>query len=418
MSKRITQDDWDNRVSSLVGDEYTFHDKYTKSNVKLSVTHNLCGHTYYVTPNKFTGGRRCPKCSGTLRKDDSYFKKEVLELVGDEYTFIGTYKGAHTKIKAKHNDCGYEWYVTPDSFLNAKSRCPKCSGNVPLTLEEFKNKIYKIVGDEYSVIGNYVKDETKVEMKHNKCGHVWKVKGSRFIRENVRCPKCNIANRTRTQEEWDLLVRDSVGNEYVFKEKYKNSTTSIAVEHELCGFEYKTTPAIFIKGGGRCPRCCSKTYKDDYIFKEEVYSLVGDEYTFTDEYVDNKTKLTITHNKCNYSYSIEPGNFLAGRRCPRCNGSEYEIEIADILDKYNVKYVREKTFDDLKIDKHLRCDFYLPKNNTIIEFDGKQHLYDDTIIFRDTIKNKYAYDNGINMVRIPYSKKEELESLLIKELNL
>ena len=69
-------------------------------------------------------------------------------------------------------------------------------------------------------------------------------------------------------------------------------------------------------------------------------------------------------------------------------------------------------------------DIYLPKLNTIIEYDGKQHFEPikgrggeekfKKIQIYDEIKNKYCKDNGIKMIRIPYTIKFDDILLLLK----
>ena len=72
----------------------------------------------------------------------------------------------------------------------------------------------------------------------------------------------------------------------------------------------------------------------------------------------------------------------------------------------------------------LPFDFYLPKYNSCIEFDGIQHYepvehfggqesYDYTVK-HDKIKNEYCKNNGILLLRIPYYKnvEEELNNFL------
>ena len=40
------------------------------------------------------------------KKTDAEFRKEVYDLVGNEYTFLDDYQGSLTKTKVKHNTCG------------------------------------------------------------------------------------------------------------------------------------------------------------------------------------------------------------------------------------------------------------------------------------------------------------------------
>ena len=59
--------------------------------------------------------------------------------------------------------------------------------------------------------------------------------------------------------------------------------------------------------------------KTNEEWAKEVKSMVGNEYTFLDPYINNKTKLHVRHNKCGYVYSVVPDSFLRGRRCPKCS---------------------------------------------------------------------------------------------------
>ena len=92
-----------------------------------------------------------------------------------------------------------------------------------------------------------------------------------------------------------------------------------------------------------------------------------------------------------------------------------ESNIQQILLDNNIEFIKEYKFADLGL---LRYDFYLPKYNRLIEFDGKQHnnpssLWDDKESFknrqqRDKIKNEYAKTNNIDLVRIPYTERDTI----------
>ena len=118
-----------------IGNEYTFLEEYgINSQEKIRVTHNVCGHEYSVAPNKFLMGRRCPNCKSDViarkkRKTLEEFKREVFELEGENYTVLGEYKNARTKTAIKHESCGNEWLIAPDTFLHLNVRCPLCKGS-------------------------------------------------------------------------------------------------------------------------------------------------------------------------------------------------------------------------------------------------------------------------------------------------
>lgn len=88
--------------------------------------------------------------------------------------------------------------------------------------------------------------------------------------------------------------------------------------------------------------------------------------------------------------------------------SNYEDKIVTILKKSQVRFVREKTFEDLHGGKY-RYDFYVPSTKTLIEVDGQYHFYPirgeqelKSQKERDRRKNSYALANKLKLYRIPF----------------
>lgn len=136
-----TQDQFIKEVYDLVGDEYSVLEKYTNNKIKIKMKHNKCGFEYYVKPNYFLGGTRCPKCAKKLRYDTKLFNDKVYELVGNEYSILEDYTNSKTKIKFRHNICNNEYYVAPYKFVQG-NRCPYCnlhssSSKSELLIEEY-----------------------------------------------------------------------------------------------------------------------------------------------------------------------------------------------------------------------------------------------------------------------------------------
>ena len=105
-----------------------------------------------------------------------------------------------------------------------------------------------------------------------------------------------------------------------------------------------------------------------------------------------------------------------------------EMNIKKILEENNIQYKEQISFPDLKNIKLLRYDFGIYQNNKLIrliEFDGIQHFEEQDYFTHsltetknnDIIKNKYAKNNNIPLVRIPYWERDKmtLEMLLGKE---
>ena len=112
-----------------------------------------------------------------------------------------------------------------------------------------------------------------------------------------------------------------------------------------------------------------------------------------------------------------------------CLLSYYNMYINKLLTDKNIKHKSEYT---VKIDGNTyRFDFYLPQYNLFIEYDGEQHYKpvryhtqsDEEMFFtfketqkHDIIKNKYCENNDINLLRIPYWEKENIETIINNHL--
>ena len=100
-----------------------------------------------------------------------------------------------------------------------------------------------------------------------------------------------------------------------------------------------------------------------------------------------------------------------------CMTSLGESNIQKILQINNINFKKQHCFKDFVYEDtqhHPRYDFYLPDYNRLIEFDGKQHYEDsqwnslDLQQQRDKLKNEYALQHNIPLVRIPYWERDNV----------
>lgn len=375
------------------------------------------------------------------KKTHEEFVKEINDLVGNEYVVLSKYINKNTKIKMKHNICGHEWHVYPSNFLKG-SRCPKCKGikngnRCRKTHDEFIKEVYNLVKDEYTIIGTYINNNTKVEIKHNTCGHVYEVKPSNFL-NGKRCPKCAIKKRAEkrklSNEDFLNKIPLDFKTEYKILDTYKKMHDKIRVKHLICGFEWLIEPNAIIRGN-RCPMCANKRIsekkrKSTSEYKREVFEITNGEFLVLGEYINSNTKIKMKHVKCGYEYFMRPNDFLSGQRCPKCKQSKGEKRISEWLDKYNIKYNMQEKFNNCKDKSLLPFDFSVfdRSNNLIclLEFDGEFHfeagrysknkkrMMEKLYLTQkhDKIKNQYCIDNNIPLIRIPYWEYDNIEYIL------
>ena len=295
------------------------------------------------------------------------------------------------------------------------------------THEEFVSQVLELTNGNYSVLGEYVNIKTKILLKHKQCGHEFKMVPGNFLM-GQRCPNCRqkviTKKNTKTREEFVSEVFVKAGNEYSVLGQYINNRTKILLRHNECGREYAVTPGSFLLGC-RCPHCSGKMTKTTAQFRKEVYELTNNEYVVLGNYVNSHTKTLMKHN-CGDEFEMIPTNFLRGKRCPYCNSSNGEKRITQWLKENDISFKQQYSFENLRDKRLLRFDFAIFDNENItclIEYDGAFHFrkfYDDDLFelteYHDKLKDNYCKSNGIQLVRIPYWKDNEIEAILKREL--
>lgn len=166
--------EWNQTVIDLVGNEYVFLEPFKLNNSKMLVIHSRCKHIYRATKSHFLRGRRCPNCFGNPIITEESWREYVSNEVGDEYIFLEPYINATTKLKCRHNKCGTVYMVNPNRFSQGR-RCPHCFGKFKKTTEQFKKEVYDLVGEEYTVVGEYDTARKPITIKHELCEREWDI---------------------------------------------------------------------------------------------------------------------------------------------------------------------------------------------------------------------------------------------------
>lgn len=293
-----------------------------------------------------------------------------------------------------------------------------------VTDEMIRERLFKRVGNEYTLVSGYKGGEKKVDLYHTVCDGIYSVTPNHFFYDGSRC-KCqwNIRQPEDFEEEFDGVSQ----GRYEQLDRYRRNIEKIRIRHLECGEVFPMTPKSFLQGQG-CPECFGNKTKTTEEFSREVDELTDGEFTLESEYVNNRTLVTLRHIDCGRSYPVIPKDFLRGNRCPHCKQSKGERMVREILDKHQIDYDIEKAYRDLTSRyQKLPFDFYLPEYNVLIEYDGIQHFKEVQHFGgikklrsqrrRDALKNKYAYKNGIGLLRIPYMCSEkESEKIILSYL--
>lgn len=353
-----------------------------------------------------------------------------LKIKNPNIEVIEKYVNTHTKIlhRCLKDICKHEWYASPHDILNGTG-CPKCAGNVKKTHEEFIEEMFDI-NPFIEILSTYINSTTKVECRclADGCEHIWKTKPSHLL-DGHGCPKCahrNLGKKLTLSNE-EFVTRVKLHNENIeLLSDYVNAFTKIKYRCLVCGYIGYALPHNLIRDN--CPRCSQHERYTTESFRQKISSINPD-ILVVGEYVNNTTKIECLCLKDGNHWMTEPRLLLIGYGCPQCNETSGELSVRLWLEKHNINYIFQKTFEGCKNVRLLPFDFYLPKYNCCIEYQGRQHY--EPVDFsgkgmeyakeqlciiqnRDNIKNEYCKNNGISLLRIPYFKnvEEELNNFL------
>ena len=147
----------------------------------------------------------------------------------------------------------------------------------------------------------------------------------------------------------------------------------------------------------------------------------GKTYDYSNiNWIDQYTDVLIGCKKEKHGFFTQtPRDHKRGSGCPKCNQSRGERMIFNWLLENEIECIPQHTFSDLKYKSFLRCDFFVPDYNLVIEYNGIQHykpikhfggmesLMDTKA--RDKTKEDYCLDNDIAFEIIKYDEDIVLE---------
>lgn len=290
-----------------------------------------------------------------------------------------------------------------------------------MCLDKFLDKVKKIHNNtydyslvEYTGLKNKITIICKIHGQFNQTpnNHLYKKNGCPICGGTEKLTKENFINKANIKHKYkyDYRLVD-----------YKNFYTKVNIICKSHGV-FKQTPGNHMTGHG-CSVCVGlkKLTTQEFIDRSnEIHNHKYDYSMVIYNGINKKIKILCTSHGI---FEQTPNNHINHvNGCPTCNASKGELLIESYLQKNNIPYVKGYKFDDCKNIKKLPFDFYLPKHNTCVEYDGKQHhqpieFFGGTVEFesikkRDNIKNNYCENNNIKLIRIPYNNIKELNKLI------
>ena len=282
-----------------------------------------------------------------------------------------------------------------DSLINS---CKVKGYDIPINKNEYKNQ-NSLLTFNCPIHGNYMQPL-----------------GS-HMQGKTGCKKCKFIKRQSSKQEWDMQIMSDYCKEHNLdlpkdNQEYINLKAKYIYTCPKHGEYYQTWGKHKVGQIG-----CRKCRLGNTLLNVKKLNSRCSQYNLdsaTDTFkINDRFYGSFTCKTHNIEYCQRIDMHLKGQGCPICNESHGEKYIRNYLDKHSIKYIPQKRFNDLKDEKLLSYDFYLPDYNTLIEYQGKQHYKSFEYFggeeqfkkqqYHDNLKREYAKDNGYKLLELSHT---------------
>lgn len=356
--------------------------------------------------------------------DKNTIIKKAKEVHNDKYIYtnVTNIRNVQEKIHIicpQHGD----FYQSYWNHVRLKKGCKECgfirtAQAKSMSKKEFIEKAMSTHSD----IDNYDFTDLDIQTKDDK-GRItikckihgeFKMRPSHFMNGHI-CPYCT--GRTKRDEDVkEELSKIHPGLDFsITKYSEHNKDYRIKVICPIHGVRHLKYGNL--KRGQGCDLCCHKkgglkhrlSY-DTFIKRAEETFGVGT-YVYSHDIMENRDKdgKIVVTCPTHGDFHVALHNFLAKHSgCPICNQSHLEEEVRLFLNRNNINFIQEKTFEWLKNKNQMFLDFYLSDYNIAIECQGEQHFIPNDyfggeenfsqIIFRDNLKYELCKQHNIKIL--------------------
>lgn len=418
-----------------------------------------CGNDFTATLCNFKSGQKqCKICGIKIRSKKSEFSyKHIREIIKQCGCKLTATEKDFEKERSRQNTnpsstklnikcaCGNIFNTDFSQFtLQNKKQCNECSGTKRYEIDEVRN-IFKSHGLILDISEEYL--NVKTEMR------AVDLEGYKVIAcldrvSNGQPPRRFHIMNPYTLYNMQLWLNNNKPGYIILTKEYTHNQDKLLVKCKN-GHIFNPTWNDLKKHTYICPHCSGVAQLTTDIYIERIYNMYKDEYTVLGEYKNTMTHILTRHNVCGHEWGVTPNSLMREGCCPKCSQSKGEKRIDNyLINNYWVKientefdslpnkclnkyYISQKSFKGLvgMGNGLLSYDFYLPKINILIEFQGEMHerfvkgIHKSIKDFEkqqehDKRKKQYCLDNNIQLLEIWYWDIDKIEEILDEYIKL
>ena len=294
-----------------------------------------------------------------------------------------------------------------------------------ITQDEIESRIKTKFPNEPFKIIHYEKVSTPFTIQCLRCGKITTYSSTNNYLNTKRKGVCSCYNESNAVTRHDnnkiLLIDLFSKHSYLdlqsfgYRSDIKKYTAKIHCNK--CNSDFITSWQVALRHQ-KCPYCDEHHLLNKNVLANEL----GSEYTILDDYANYDSHIKVKHN-CGFEWKTTPHKIMSKfyKGCPKCypqKQSKGEQKISSCLERMLIPYEREKIFKWQ--NNKCRYDFYLPEQNCVIEYMGRQH-FEETNFFKTSLEEQLIIDeekriialkHNINYYRIDYTDFSNIEQIL------
>jgi very-short-patch-repair endonuclease len=411
--KRLTQDEFISKCKEKHGNRYDYSKvEYKNISSKIIIICREHGDFKQIAKNH-KDGQGCPTCSGSTSLNKYQFLEKCDNIKYDYSLIEDRIIKSDDYIKVIHKETNLTYIQLSDHHKNGLKPTKIESNSLVKKFKEIHNNKFDYLIEKETY---YSTDKIKI---------INKLTNDEFYYRVDRHLKGMKPNKV-TINYFLFKSKELHGDKYDYSliESIKGNSDKVEIickEHGV--FSQRVSNHINLGDG--CPKCSGVGKWNTELLISEFKNVHNNTFDYSYVKFENVGKKVKIICKDHGLFEQNIHKHLKGQGCPECSyNSKGEEYVKMYLDQFEIKYIRQHSFDTCRYINRLSFDFYLPELKTCIEFDGIQHFKPindfggknefKNIQKRDNCKNKWCEDNNIKLIRIKYNEIDRIKYILEK----
>lgn len=192
-----------------------------------------------------------------------------------------------------------------------------------LTHKEFVETVARENPHDITIIGEYINNKTRIDVKCNVCGYKWRPLSSSILNLKSGCPQCHFKelHKTKTVKQFIEEARQVHGDKYDYsKVNYVDAHTKVCIICPEHG-EFWQLPSSHLRGHG-CQKCKLRQIANRKRLDHETFisklNIVNPKIEVIGQYTFSNEKIKVKCRLCAHEWLATPNNLLKKRGCPAC----------------------------------------------------------------------------------------------------